>query len=110
MALHPQVQAEYRQWILNCVADPFTHIPMFCDWLAEHGIRNQQWREIRALLPNIKYYANDTGKFFAYCRMVSKHKCLSIVFSLFSGKIELRITKRHHYQTNANLQKSYKSV
>jgi len=59
--LHITTQKEYISWIEMVIANPFSVLPPFCDWLDEHNISSQRWREILAVLNKVVYI--QTSKF-----------------------------------------------
>ncbi len=75
--LHPNVQAEYFNWIRTCIKDR-SAIGPFCDWLDENSIRSQQWREVLAFMNKVKYIKLVERKEMMWCSMVTAHKVISL--------------------------------
>lgn len=60
--MHITTQKAYIAWIEMVIDNPFSSLPPFCDWLDEHNISSQQWREILSLLDKVLFYKKNKNK------------------------------------------------
>lgn len=101
--MHPSTQAEYFAWIKTCIETP-SAIGPFCDWLDEVGIRSQQWREVWAMMPKVKYIKQVLNKNLWWCSMVTAHKTIDLRF-IDKNRIFVNIRKRPQRLTNKVLER-----
>jgi hypothetical protein len=105
--LHPNLQAEYFNWIRSCIQDR-SAIGPFCDWLDENKIRSQQWREILAFMNKVKYFKIVERKQSLWASFVTAHKVIDIRLTEVKKKsyqISLSIRNRTAQMTNAALER-----
>lgn len=106
--LHPNVQAEYFDWIRTCIKDR-SAIGPFCDWLDEHSIRSQKWREVLAFVDKVKYFKVVETDGILWTSLVTCHKVITIRLHKVnkkSRKIFVGITNRFPSMTNMFLETS----